>query len=171
MKNNNEVFEPNVYYRWLHGRGEIYLIRGDEHIFVEENQLFKGDYLNSCDNINELEFGCLVNWTPMPNKVYGSIDGHKLNEIVNGLTLEQCFRMLPNPSDKDNIDSIYPQITRHYIHNNGKWVLEINDWYGSKDQINLFSVHSDDILECLHSGILMCVLRGILPLDKLFDKM
>lgn len=166
---NKTIFEPNLYYRWLHGRGEIYIVHGNEHTFVEAGQIFKGDFLNTADNIDELAFGCAINWSLVPyiNNIFNE---HRINEIINTLTLEECFNMLPNPADEDNINSYYPNITKHYIHNNGKWVLQINDWYGSKDQINIFEVHAENILDCLRSGIFMLVVRGMLPIDKLYEK-
>lgn len=167
----SKYFNNNSYYRWLGSRGEIYIKYGKNWTFVESGQLFKGDFLNNADNYeDEIEFGCAIKWVEMPS-IKLNISEHKLNEIVNTLTMEQCFDLLPNPGDNDNVQSYYPIINKVFIENNGRWNIRINDWYGSKDQITIFEVSDDNLLNCLHSAIIMIIVRGIISIDKFTNRL
>lgn len=163
-----QIFNPTSYYRWLHGRGQIYIKHNDKYTFVESGQCFTGDFLNSADNIDEIEFGCLINWVELPKN--NSIDEIELNNIVNNLSLEECFELLPNPANVDNINSLYPIIKKVYIQNNGNWTISINDWYGSKDQITLFSIENENLKYCLQSAIMMLLVRGIISIREFLEK-
>lgn len=167
----SDTFKPNSYYRWLNGRGEIYIKHGKDWTFVENGQIFQGDFLNSADNIEEISFGCLLNFAELP--INNNIDYKHINDLCNDLGYEQCFRLLPKPTENDA--GIYPiikqgKVVNHtYIHNDGRWRVAINDWCGNKDQINLFEVHSDSLIECLRSVIFMMIVRNILSLEDFYE--
>jgi hypothetical protein len=167
----SDTFKPNNYYRWLNGRGEIYVKHSKDWTFVENGQIFKGDFLNSADNIEEISFGCAINFEELP--VNTDIDYKYINSLCNNLNYEQCFYLLPRPTQNDQ--GIYPiikqgnTVNRTYIHNDGQWRVAINDWCGSKDQINLFEVHSYSLIECLRSVIFMMIVRDILPIETFLD--
>ena len=149
----------------------IYIKHGKDWTFVENGQIFQGDFLNSADNIEEISFGCLLNFEELP--INNNIDYKHINDLCNDLGYEQCFRLLPKPTENDA--GIYPiikqgKVVNHtYIHNDGRWRVAINDWCGSKDQINLFEVHSDSIIECLRSVIFMMIVRNILSLEDFYE--
>lgn len=158
----DKLCKDDHYYRWLGDRGKIYVKLSEEKwLFVENGQLFLGKVLNSAINRKELRWGFSLNWLELPN----SVEYFKANDYVSKLTLEECFDLLGNIYPNSSVGE-YPIIQRFYSEKSSDWRVSVNDYWGDRSQIEYFSIEGSSILNCMRGAVIMCIVRGIIPLPE-----
>lgn len=159
-----KIFNDNSYYRWLGDDGERYIRHNDApDDFVESGQVFRGSYLNTASNLEALRFGRKVDWLELPS--VNGLDPTEVNLCVERLTIEQCFDLMPKPNENPN--GYYPIIKGLSIENGGKWEVRVKDWYGNRDQVEVFVVRHENLRTALQNAVLMMVEREMIRYCKI----
>jgi hypothetical protein len=145
-----KYYDDNTVYLEVSCNDRNFKTERNEQVLIKAGTFIEGSVLNQLHG-----FGIAINFAPVPSiegLSYQEIWHNRYNQGLYNCSIQDCMRVLPYKGNMEGAG----MGGLHLItsESKGKWIVEINDWYGDRNQANYVTYFGTN-LELLLQGLLL----------------